>query len=264
MPNDPHGETDASHYRISAAERPEDAGLRNASDLSPSRGIDTDQLPDLPGGDLPIDLAQVPTLPPSPDRIPWHTDQEEIQGVFPSEPHPSGSGIQPPRRFEPGLTRLLPRDRTEHDQTARPGATGQMDESPWFDPQRLDELDDLEVMRQLHAVDRLRAHAARDELIRRGFDEFHLILAERLTDPDPAVRRELAEALPKLQGIDRGVWLMALAHDSDPDVRLAAVTIMATGGDANMTRWLRGIALEETDPRIQRQLQRMLHGTWRR
>ena len=41
------------------------------------------------------------------------------------------------------------------------------------------------------------------------------ILARRATDPDPKVRRELAESLPSLPGIDAKPWLLELSYDEN-------------------------------------------------
>lgn len=82
-------------------------------------------------------------------------------------------------------------------------------------------------------------------------------ISRRLADPDPAVRKELAEALPSLSGVDAVPWLLQLARDKDPEVRLTAITLLATTGDPALLARLRAQALEDSDPRIRTQAERL-------
>jgi hypothetical protein len=88
---------------------------------------------------------------------------------------------------------------------------------------------DQEVMRELHADDEEQVRAAARELRRRGYETHHLALARSLTHPDPAVRRDLAAALPRLPGIDWRRWITPLLSDDDPSVRTAAEAVIHTG-----------------------------------
>jgi hypothetical protein len=113
------------------------------------------------------------------------------------------------------------------------------------------------VMRMLHAADKSRAARARAELMRRGFSEVHLDLARRLFDPDLEVRKELARALPGLRSVDAIPWMLWLSHDEDPEVRLVAVTLMATTGDPALCKQIEKMAQEDPDPRIQERADRL-------
>lgn len=77
-----------------------------------------------------------------------------------------------------------------------------------------------------------------------------LELARQLVDPDPVVRKQLAQAVPRLQSIDAAPWLMWLCHDSDADVRMAAITLLATTGDTALLERVEAIARQDSDPRI--------------
>jgi len=124
-------------------------------------------------------------------------------------------------------------------------------------PDSLARLDALEVMGRIRSADPSAADAAREELVRRGFGPRELELARRLTDPRPEVRRELAQILPGLAGVDAVAWLMWLSRDQDADVRLAAVTVMATTGDPALLRELEKIALKDSDPRVRAAAERL-------
>ncbi len=125
-------------------------------------------------------------------------------------------------------------------------------------PPGADPTDTLRRMHALHSGDlELRARAE-EELERQGFEALQLELARQLTDPDPRVRRELAESLPAMPGIDAHVWLVWLSRDEHAEVRLAAMTVMATTADPNVLRRIEQMARTDADPRVQRQGERLL------
>ncbi len=88
----------------------------------------------------------------------------------------------------------------------------------------------IDLMRRLHG-DAAAERAARSELTARGFGQLEIELARRLTDDDPEVRRQLAEWLPRLPGVDARPWLMWLSEDTSPRVRMLAATLMSTSSD---------------------------------
>ena len=74
---------------------------------------------------------------------------------------------------------------------------------------------------------------------------------------DPAVRKELARALPELRSIDAAPWLMQLGKDADAEVRLTAITLMATSGDPLLLEEVERVAGNDSDPRIREQVDRI-------
>jgi HEAT repeat protein len=82
-------------------------------------------------------------------------------------------------------------------------------------------------------------------------------LARKLFDPNPEVRKALARALPRLQSVDAGPWLLRLSRDEDAEVRLAAITLMATTGDPSLLGQVEAAARQDPDPRIQEQAERI-------
>ncbi len=115
-----------------------------------------------------------------------------------------------------------------------------------------------DVMRRLHFSDPQVVAAARVELEHRGIKGPLVDLASRATDPDPKVRRELAESLPRMSGIDARPWLLELSYDEDSQVRAAAVTLLATSGDLKSLRRLEQISRDDPDDYIREQAEKAL------
>jgi hypothetical protein len=109
----------------------------------------------------------------------------------------------------------------------------------------------LDVMRRLAGEDSQAAAQARTELLRRGFSEVDLELARQLVSPDREVRKHLARSVPRLQSVDAVPWLWTLATDEDADVRMTAITMLATTGDPALLDRVEARARQDADPRIQ-------------
>ena len=111
--------------------------------------------------------------------------------------------------------------------------------------------DVLDLMRKLRSDSEAERTPARQELLRRGFSEVDLELARQLFSPDTEVRKQLALAVPRLASVDAARWLMWLAADPQPDVRLAAITTLATTGDPSLLDRVEALARKDTDERVQ-------------
>ena len=123
-----------------------------------------------------------------------------------------------------------------------------------------DELKSVDSFALLHRIclsDPKEAAAARTELSRRGLTEVHFDLARRLFGADPGVRKQLARTLPELKSIDATPWLLHLSKDADAEVRLTAITLLATSGDPALLQQVEQIAAEDDDPRIRDQVVRI-------
>lgn len=218
-----------------------------------------DPVGDLPGGALPLEVVQLQTLPPalvdppadgSPRRLTSRQDasplndsplgdEPPLTGNFP----PDSPSTDPPNRFEV---------RPFNSFTKRP--------DPYDSPEmkRLLDLDSLETIRRLQSDDKYEKEDAKEELSKRGFRAVHFVLASRLTDPDPDKRRDLARMLPRVSNINPRRWLLWLSLDSDPQVRLEAITVMATSSDPQLLDYIRQLPARETDPEVLRQVDRLL------
>lgn len=117
--------------------------------------------------------------------------------------------------------------------------------------------DTLKLIQQLHATDPSQRAHARSALAARGLKPAELEVAERLFDPDPAVRRQLARNLPSIPGIDAAPWLVQMARDQDAEVRRTAAALLVTTGDPALLEELRRMAREDPDAGIREQLERL-------
>ena len=141
-----------------------------------------------------------------------------------------------------------------------PGGQGQpRDPSAEPDPvgDSLRRANTIMVMKQLRSADGRVATAAEVELTQRGFSAAHLELARRLFDPDPSVRKQIGRAALETPGVNPIPWLVELSRDDDPEVRLAAVTLMATTGEPALIGNIEEIARRDPSERVRRQAQRI-------
>jgi hypothetical protein len=121
-----------------------------------------------------------------------------------------------------------------------------------------------EVMHKLDEADPQVVAAARVELDRRGVKGPLVELARRAADPNPAVRLQLAESLPTLNGVDARPWLLELSYDDDAAVRAAAVTLMATSGDLDLLKRVQQVSLDDPDDHTRAQAEKALPRAKRR
>ena len=89
-----------------------------------------------------------------------------------------------------------------------------------------------------------------EELTRRGFGRLSARLVEPLFSDDTEERLRLVDDVLIEPGVDARPWLMLLAEDADADVRLLAVTIMATSADSTLIEKAWQVAIRDRDPRI--------------
>ena len=160
-----------------------------------------------------------------PDDPPFPTVEVEPAPLEPTEPQ---------RLATPAAQPIAPRPLTLTRKRS-PRQSEELDERP-ID---FSSLADLEVMRWLHASSADVAEEAEEELRERGYRAIDLPLCRALTHPAPAIRRQLVESLPKMQGINARPWLLQLAQDSNAEVREAAEGILAASGNRPPTRKLR-------------------------
>lgn len=191
--------------------------------------------------DDPVEIAIGPAsvAPPAPLAVkpPSRTSPKTIPTLGPQRLEESQDQaavkVEPRRFLAPKGTPLeesteplrLPSDNTQTD-----GPAGD-------EPQ--EEVSDLELMYDLHAADKATEARAVRQLVERGYQPDHLALARRLTDPDPKVRKKLAESLPRIRGLNARPWLLALSEDASEEVRTAARNILKTGQDPELLRKLR-------------------------
>lgn len=88
------------------------------------------------------------------------------------------------------------------------------------------------------------------ELRRRGFGSLRSDVVRLALVGETKARVQLVHDLPASPGLGAKAWLMLLAEDADAEVRLTAVSVMATSRDAEMLDRAWNVALHDRDPRI--------------
>jgi len=88
------------------------------------------------------------------------------------------------------------------------------------------------------------------ELATRGFKKLPKAIVTNYFADQREVRVQVVDDILAESGIDARPWLMLLADDADVEVRLAAMTIMATSTDRMLVEKAWQTALHDRDPRI--------------
>jgi hypothetical protein len=162
--------------------------------------------------------------------------QADTNAAGDSDPSNASVGTNPPERFstrESAVRQALPAP-THGNRRGGPPRDETM----------------IRLLQALVAADEQAANRAATALTQRGLPREHLELAKQLADPDPAVRKSLVEILPRTAGLDARPWLLWLAHDDHPDVRLAAMSMLATSQDPNLCEQIERLARNDYDERI--------------
>jgi len=243
------------------------AGWRSHGSLSSDHAPASLELPKLPGGGIPLEMALDGYASGGSMSASGRVDSEGTLGRPLAATDPADPLPNPLRWPAPGPLPLTgsgdvaggpPSASNEAMRLSAVGAlAGQSDaKGPEATP---DEGEDLRALaRRLHSDDARAAAAARSALLHRGFGEREISLARALADPDPDARKDLARGLPDIPGVDAAAWLWELSHDAEAQVRLEAITLLATTNDPAWLPRLRQLAQSDPDPRIQRLADRLV------
>lgn len=115
---------------------------------------------------------------------------------------------------------------------------------------------EMSLIRLLHSDGPIALEAER-QLAALGYGIRDIALAECIAHPDADFRLQFVDALPRTDGIRPRRWLEMLLADDDPRVRLAAMTQLATSGDAVLVESLARRAQLDPDPEVRRQAERL-------
>jgi hypothetical protein len=88
------------------------------------------------------------------------------------------------------------------------------------------------------------------DLATRGFKHLSKPLVEQYLSDDLEVRLKLLDSVLAEANVDPRPWLFLLADDENADVRLMAVTVMATSDDKSLVEKAWQVAIRDRDPRI--------------
>jgi hypothetical protein len=123
---------------------------------------------------------------------------------------------------------------------------------------RLARLPGIELFKLLAQPPGPETAAVQAEVKRRKFTPREIEVGIHLCSPRADDRCRWAEALPGLSGVDAKMWLMWLSHDPTPQVRLTAVTLMATASDPELLARVSEMARSDRDDRVQAQAARII------
>lgn len=136
-----------------------------------------------------------------------------------------------------------------------PAAPGELVEVPSPEEQArlvesLQSLETRELVAQLTETNPFKLAAIREALVARGLAREELALAGKLFATDVAERLELVDDLTVLPARTARRWLRELLVDKDPEVRLQALTALATTNDPELGSIARDLAVRDTDRRV--------------
>jgi hypothetical protein len=116
--------------------------------------------------------------------------------------------------------------------------------------QRLRELSAQDLIMLADTATKFEAAAARDALRLRGYSEAMLRLTRELRQLPAIERRQALERAAGLPASDAQRLLRWFVADEDAEVRLQALTLLATSGDPKLAEIARERAVEDADPRV--------------
>ncbi len=116
--------------------------------------------------------------------------------------------------------------------------------------ERFDDVDSRKLLARWLAAEGSDVYPLEQELMERGFGRLSPRLARQLVSDRVEDRLRLVDDVLTDPSIDARPWLLLLADDADGDVRLVAVTIMATSRDPELIEKAWQVAIRDRDPRI--------------
>lgn len=198
----------------------------------------------------PADLKDVPI---DSDRSTVGPKKEDVS----SEPISSRPSL--PRQVElPPMLRILPPMRSpvvskesEWTGDTAPESHSTLPSADIAFRGQLTSVDSRELLQSwLKADGSLAALPIEQELARREFGTITKQLVAQYFSDDPRLRMRLVDRVLAQPGAGSNAWLLLLAEDADADVRLFAVTFMATSNDAVLVDKAWQLTIRDRDPRI--------------
>ncbi|MEM1069845.1 MAG: HEAT repeat domain-containing protein [Planctomycetota bacterium] len=119
--------------------------------------------------------------------------------------------------------------------------------------------DDRSVMHWLGSQHRELREKARNELVSRGFKEHEITIATQIVSGDLQTRLALIDAIARSNELDPRPWLLMFLKDESRDVKLRAVSVLATMKDPGIKQQLQLRVTEERDPTVAARIRRVLN-----
>ena len=192
----------------------------------------------------------------------------ELAVIMPStSPTPSSAGTHDAANPAPAVNPLRP-ETQEGAEWPIPPATLDASASAVDVPspldmrhakQRLRELPDQELITLSDTAPRYEAAAARQALRSRGYTEAMLGMTSEIRRLPASERRQVLDRVDMLPPSDARRLLRWFVADEDAEVRLHALTLLATSGDPQLSEIARRRVIEDADPRVAELANKLLH-----
>lgn len=147
---------------------------------------------------------------------------------------------------------VLPAIVTPDQTSERVQPAGYLSQSPF------ETLDITSVITWLGENDIEMRRLAEQELRKRGMSEREITLSKSLASADVQTRIGLVDILARSQDIDPRFWLGMLLSDPNREVKLAAISVLATMDDPKVRQLLQLRMAEDSDPIVVAKLRRSL------
>lgn len=138
--------------------------------------------------------------------------------------------------------------------------TQQSQLSPHVERQRLADLTLIELLKLWHDAPIAHRRTIEHELKDRGITARQIEIGTGLTAPNATERLRWIEQLPRITGFDAKPWLLWLSQDSDAQVRLAALGMMATASDPAFVRRAGEMSASDADSAVRELASKTLRG----
>ena len=122
----------------------------------------------------------------------------------------------------------------------------------------LETYDDASVMRWLGSEHVALRDKAESELTRRGYGPSEISLATQIVTADTQTRLELVNQIAQSPNVDPRPWLLMLLQDPSRDVKLRAISVLATMNDPAISQRLQLHLVDEQDPTVAARIRRVL------
>jgi hypothetical protein len=233
-------ETPVSDSRPAQAPFPETAGAMSQTPpaVSLEQPAPVEPLVQKPVADLPTELSMRATMEPAAIAV---------------RPLPPPAASVPEHEAAAPLAEA---PKTPGDSTGdKPSAAAPMTDVPSpldmrHSLQEYRRLSDRQLMAQLETASRFEAAAMRKILAGRGYSDEMLTLTRELRKLPAPQRLDAIERAATLPTSDARLLLRWFLADDDAEVRLQALTTLATSGDPKMAEIARRCAVEDADPRV--------------
>ncbi len=226
--------------------------------LNPPSSIDrsTESIALSPSSISPVD--NVPRLLPLPVRV-QSAEDESLSQLAVDTPPPPTETIQTPATAastnEP-ITLLARPAPTLAAATENDSIRDSIQPVRQLTHSSLEAFDTKSVIQLLGASTAKMHDQAVDELVRRGLSNEEIRVANQLASPILDVRLGLLDSIANRTDVDPRPWLLWLAEDANREVRLRAISSLASMNDPAVKKALRGRLAAESDQTVAARIRR--------